>query len=376
MEAVDELARLFNRRARQEWEPNWSVVEERIGVTLPDDYKRLMAVFPSGVFDGYLELVNPVQSDATLGQFLREFEDKLDPVRGWRVLGVVPHPVVPEPGGILPWGEGAEGQSFFWLPSPDPTAEWSVVYCDETFSVWEAYDGTVSEFLVDLLGGRIRSDLLDYEPEDPVEFDETGTDVPPSSEAPLDPRFWARTAERLVVAQPADRSAELADLVGVGGVVRRTDWGRVEAELGTRLPADYRAVVDRIGPGDFLGFRVAVPDAEVPEFDLRQLVDDVHAAVVTARPLPGAPYFPEEGGLIPWARTAAGHTLFWLPKGDEPDDWPVVLSPPGLGGLSHFRRSTSSLLVAYLSRIGGDLGMLPDPVEFGHPDRPLFIPGR
>ncbi|MGH3738109.1 MAG: SMI1/KNR4 family protein [Micromonosporaceae bacterium] len=106
------------------------------------------------------------------------------------------------------------------------------------------------------------------------------------------------------------------------------DWGAVEATLGLRLPADYRALVTRYGVGDFDDITLLSPFAPAHHGDTN--------LVVRARALPGDlellrrefpesvpyPLFPEPGGALTWAVTGNADLLSWL-TGEE--SWPIVL---------------------------------------------------
>ncbi len=87
-----------------------------------------------------------------------------------------------------------------------------------------------------------------------------------------------------------------------GPAARAVDWPSVHTLLGTTLPADYRQLIDRFGPGSFDGYvRLLVPGAE------SQHPDEVDA-----------------GRLLRWADTEQGDTFYWLADAADPDDWPVL----------------------------------------------------
>lgn len=78
-------------------------------------------------------------------------------------------------------------------------------------------------------------------------------------------------------------------------------WEWLFVRLGTRLPADFVALMDTYGSGTRL-YR-----------DKRDTWPDHY-------PLP---VWPETGGILPFAWTIDADWLAWLTIGD-PDDWPVI----------------------------------------------------
>jgi hypothetical protein len=94
------------------------------------------------------------------------------------------------------------------------------------------------------------------------------------------------------------------------------DWGRVERRLGASVPQDYRELLDAGGGGLWLGcLRLHVPepgpglrhvDLERSRLESEQL-QDLFEDEVVAPPDDLDP----DAGLLPWASTGAGVTLYW-----------------------------------------------------------------
>jgi hypothetical protein len=62
-------------------------------------------------------------------------------------------PVMPDPGGLLAWGDNEDGDIFFWLTEdPDPD-HWPVVVLARGPAVTMRFEGGMVEFLVSLLSG-------------------------------------------------------------------------------------------------------------------------------------------------------------------------------------------------------------------------------
>lgn len=375
MQAADELARVLGWQTEDCTTLPWEIVEDRLGCPVPTDFKRLMTAFPSGIVDSYIEFVNPVEGASEFSRFFAGLGETLEYLMPWYRKGAVPYAVYPEQAGLIPWGQGGDGQTFFWLPIASSADEWRIVFCDDSFSVWEEYQGTVSAFLLDFVSGRIDSPLLsDYEAIDQPDFYARRQDRELSQVGPAPVKqahYWNSLRASVNPASLVDTSRDLAGLLERTWQSKQGDWARVEADLGVRLPTDYRSVVDTFGPGDFLGIKLAVPAARTPEFDLRRLVEAAPEIVRTGGPAI-EPYFPEPGGLVPWGFTDAGHVFFWAPISDDPNKWPVVMGTAGHRAIFH--RTMSGVLLAHVTRTGGDVGMLPDPASFGSPDRPLFVP--
>ncbi|CRI56987.1 SMI1/KNR4 family protein [Pseudomonas sp. CCOS 191] len=106
------------------------------------------------------------------------------------------------------------------------------------------------------------------------------------------------------------------------------DWARVENDHGIRLPADYKAFIERFGAGcidDFLWVIDPFSSSRDLNFDkgdyFRESYAVMKAEFPSDYPRPG---YPAEGAFWPWGFTENGETLVWIVKG-EPDSWSVAL---------------------------------------------------
>ncbi|NKY84502.1 SMI1/KNR4 family protein [Nocardia veterana] len=121
--------------------------------------------------------------------------------------------------------------------------------------------------------------------------------------------------------------AVLLDLVPAdfaGG--ERLDWTAAEALLGTRLPRDYKALLDTYGVGD-IGELVILPPlpSDVPRREgthigshtagLRRLWDSDGG-------VPGVTLGAD--AVLPWGSGMNANEMAWLMNDPEPDNWPVV----------------------------------------------------
>lgn len=108
------------------------------------------------------------------------------------------------------------------------------------------------------------------------------------------------------------------------------DFAAVEADLGTKLPADYQELVRRYGYGTFSDFLHLWSPFFAPCTMMAQarvtLDADRTLARFAARAVP-FPLFPEPDGALPWASTDNGDVVYWLTWG-APDAWPVALRNP------------------------------------------------
>lgn len=94
---------------------------------------------------------------------------------------------------------------------------------------------------------------------------------------------------------------------------REIDWDAVEAGLGTRLPRDYKALVEIYGPGFFDNF-LTVFQPVTPFLTIELAYQAKRSAEILARP-----------ELMPVAGTDNGDRLYWVrePAG-EPDAWTIT----------------------------------------------------
>ena len=113
-------------------------------------------------------------------------------------------------------------------------------------------------------------------------------------------------------------------------------WRIVEASLGLRLPRSYKNMVDAFGASGWCEFLHELsPFSDNPRLNLRIRGDIILDAGRTSRATFPAyspfPFHPEAGGLLPWAVTDNGDTLYWITSA-PPDEWPTLIKGPGAPG--------------------------------------------
>ena len=113
--------------------------------------------------------------------------------------------------------------------------------------------------------------------------------------------------------------------LGAGAAI---EWATMETALGTPLPSDYRAFVERYGAGRIAGFVwVFVPGASHDTIDLevqaaaqREVLAELEAS---GERIP-YPVYPAPGGLLALGMTDNGDVLHWRTVG-PPDAWTIVV---------------------------------------------------
>jgi ribosomal protein L7/L12 len=108
------------------------------------------------------------------------------------------------------------------------------------------------------------------------------------------------------------------------------DWERVETDLALKLPSDFKMLIQRYGFGQFASFIILLspfgPHAML-FYEARRLQEDNRPFLETHPDLRSYAFYPEPGGLLPWARTDNGERLCWLTEG-RPDTWTTVIWNP------------------------------------------------
>jgi hypothetical protein len=152
----------------------------------------------------------------------------------------------------------------------------------------------------------------------------------------------AHTLDQLVRIMPPPET-----LLAPGG-----DWLAVTSAVGTALPADYMAFIERYGTGRVSGFLwVHNPFEENVHLNLlsqHRITLEADREVRESFPdLVPEPLFPETGGLFPWAVTDNGDRLYWRTKG-VPDAWSVVVWESRGPDYESYSLSMAGLLYAWL----------------------------
>lgn len=156
MAALDELRRIAPPPAGPTGRvPDWEHAEARLGVALPDDYRRLVTQWGAGGFDDFLWINEPQHPNDNL-ELVHEadgWRDVLEQIAEQEPLPYEPRIAV---GGLLAWGATDNGDPCFWhLRSEDP-ASWIVVIQEARGPDWHVHEGGLVDFLVAFLDGRER----------------------------------------------------------------------------------------------------------------------------------------------------------------------------------------------------------------------------
>ncbi|MFI0405802.1 SMI1/KNR4 family protein [Actinomadura sp. 3N508] len=106
-------------------------------------------------------------------------------------------------------------------------------------------------------------------------------------------------------------------------------WETVAADLGTHLPADYVAFIERYGSCEidqYLGISDPREGDFVTSF-VRRFAETYRAHREDDPDTYWMKVWPEPEGFIPWAHTQNGDYVGWLTIG-HPDTWPIAMYPP------------------------------------------------
>lgn len=111
-------------------------------------------------------------------------------------------------------------------------------------------------------------------------------------------------------------------------LAKSPDWNAIEAVLRTGLPKDYKAFIEAFGSGVINGFLIVLnPFSSNNNINLlrrgRMEMDGYAASKKSFPDYYVHDVFPSLGGLLPFAVTDNGETLYWNTTG-QPDSWSVI----------------------------------------------------
>lgn len=142
--------------------------------------------------------------------------------------------------------------------------------------------------------------------------------------------FAERPAPEMYAEDGATWIARVVAVTGHDGRrARSVDWSAVEERLGTRLPSDYKELVELFGRGAFDGYlELHTAGAPGTGVDIERCNRGVDSLSNDALCEPYRAY-PAPGGLLWWGWTEQEDGFYWLTEGADPDDWPVVAGGVG-----------------------------------------------
>jgi hypothetical protein len=141
-------------------EHDWSAVNSRLGVVIPEDFRELLDRGCGGVWYGHIAVSRP--GDPIADRDLLDSRDQFEDLRYFWGRGEPP-PVVPMPESVvlIAWASAGGGEGLYWWVDLDNLApEYPVIVGTEDGHAWERYEMGAAEFLLRLGDQTIVSDIL------------------------------------------------------------------------------------------------------------------------------------------------------------------------------------------------------------------------
>ena len=137
-------------------------------------------------------------------------------------------------------------------------------------------------------------------------------------------------------------------------VEAKGDWSAVESELGISVPDDYKDFIETYGTGRFDDFlNVLNPFSKIDNLNLIIQKEPILDSLAELRDTFGEdiPYnlFPAANGLLPFAGTDNGDTLFWQTN-EQPDQWTIVVKDSREPEYQEYKENITSFLAKLFSR--------------------------
>ncbi|MGI5290239.1 SMI1/KNR4 family protein [Nonomuraea polychroma] len=162
---MTELERLFALvpppAAPVDTDADWTRVEDALGLSLPREFTEIARRYGRGAFCDEFSCCAPEQ-------MIEENPGRLEDLQ--LILGDAgadsPHPVYPEPGGLMLWGSDSIGGALCWLTEPAGSPErWKTVYWtrDDEFEYPEGGVAAVLTGLIEDLLARKRANGADID---------------------------------------------------------------------------------------------------------------------------------------------------------------------------------------------------------------------
>jgi hypothetical protein len=143
---IDRLVEVTDWDARQT-DMSWDETEERLGLSLPEDYKRLAAVFGKGLFSDFLQILSVAPGGAfDLVTTWQSFSADA-PVEGDDPLYAPYRIYRPGQMGLIPWGFSQTECEYHWLANGKPADEWPIVTRGRGYREWRQLDMSTPEFI-------------------------------------------------------------------------------------------------------------------------------------------------------------------------------------------------------------------------------------
>ena len=169
--ALARLTTLLPAPGAPEPTPDWESAEEQLSTTLPSDFKELIDTYGGGLIDNYMLLLEPNSPNGVYDLLDLTAQREEANAALWE-FGDRPPEMEDGDNRLVCWGTTDNGEYLFWLVRPGDTADQRTIMINSASGEdWERYELTVTQFLLDILSGETRSDVLwSRFPQDDHEF--------------------------------------------------------------------------------------------------------------------------------------------------------------------------------------------------------------
>ncbi len=127
------------------------------------------------------------------------------------------------------------------------------------------------------------------------------------------------------------RLSKLLTIVRCGGAQTDARWPAVEGSIGLQLPGSYKTLIELFGASSWENFLHVPSPFDDGRLNLQNWGNQVlDGDRVSRSQFPShypLPLYPEPGGMLPWASTDNGDTLYFITAGPA-DDWPTIVKGP------------------------------------------------
>jgi SMI1-KNR4 cell-wall len=159
--AIDQLRKILPQPSSPaEAQGSWVDVESALKTKLPHDYMAFIENYGTGQVNNFLSVFNPFSKRANFNllvqsknqlEALAELQEQFTEFRTFDLF--------PKEGGLLPVAMTDNGDTIYWL-TQGKTSEWSMVVRDARGPKFEQFKCGFTEFLVDILTGRLKSTVM------------------------------------------------------------------------------------------------------------------------------------------------------------------------------------------------------------------------